>query len=278
GPALRPLVVAMGTRGDVEPCLRFAAALRARGHAPLVLSHSAYEREVVGTWGLDFRACGIDFCPMSEAYLQGQTRADQVFADRGWYGDAWVDVGDRMRAAAAEHRCDVIVATSMGNQHALDIAEKESMLCFCLKFCPDIDGQIPTAEFPPSGYPRGMPGPLNYAAHVLENTRVVGSVFAGGFIPRVIEFRKSLGFEAMTIDGQGLLPFRVMDDIEVPTYSPYRSRLQANQPSIYAFSETLADRPREYCSWHFVTGSFGWRQGGARSTFRRGRQEGWLSR
>jgi len=162
-----------------------------------------------------------------------------------------------MRAAAQAHCCDVIVSASMGNTHALDVAEKDGLLCFTIKFCPDIDGQIPTGAFAPSGYPSGMLGPLNYVAHVLENLRTVGSVFAGGFIPRVIEFRKMLGFQSMKIDGQGLLPVRVMDDIDVPTYSSYRTVLQANQPCLYAFSEALVDRPPEYKPWHFMIGSMG---------------------
>ena len=252
GAKLRPLIVAMGTRGDVEPCLRIAAELKARGHAPLVLSLDAYRSEVVDRWGLEFRSCTIDRIPMSEEYLVGETRADQVYADRGWYGDAWVGVGEAMNQATLEHNADVIVATSMGNTHALDVAEKLGLLCIGLKFCPDIDGQVPTGSFPPSGYPEGMPGPLNNAAHVLENLRTVAAVFRGGFIPKVIDFRKKLGFEAMVIPGNGFI-----EDIEVPTYSSFRSVLQANQPCIYAFSEALTDRPPEYKPWHWVTGAMG---------------------
>jgi len=257
GTEMRPLVVAMGTRGDVEPCLRVASQLRSRGHAPLVFTHKAFENEVLDVWGLDFESCGIDKVPLSQEYLTGKTRADQVFTDRGWYGDAWVDVGQRMYNATLQHRCDVILSTSMGNTHALDVAEKEEVICFALKFCPDIDGQVPTAAFAPSGYPSGMPAMLNYVAHVVENFRTVAAVFAGGFIPRVIEFRSMLGFPSLKIDGQGLLPVRVMDDIEVPTYSPYRTILQANQPCFYAFSKALVDRPPDYQPWHFMTGSMG---------------------
>ena len=43
---------------------------------------------------------------------------------------------------------------------------------------------------------------------------------------------------------------------KVPTYSEMRQRLQANQPSFYAFSNSLTDRPSEYQPWHFITGSF----------------------
>jgi len=189
--------------------------------------------------------------PLSEDYLAGQTRADQVYTDRGWYGDAWVDVGRRIHSAATEHRCDVIVSTSMGNTHSLDVAEALGLLCVALKFCPDIDGQVPTEAFAPSGYPTGMPGPLNWAAHVLENLRTVGAVFRGGFIPRVIEFRKELG-----------LPSQDLGGVEVPVYSPYRQTLQANQPCIYAFSEALTARPPEYRPWHFMTGAMGRAAGG----------------
>ena len=132
----------------------------------------------------------------------------------------------------------------MGNTHCLDVAEKLELLCFALKFCPDIDGQVPTMEFPPSGYP--SLGPLNYLLHVVENLRTVAAVFRGGFIPRVIDFRRHLGLPSQEIP-------MVM---EVPLYSDYRQELQANQPSLYAFSPLLADRPQEYQPWHFVTGSF----------------------
>lgn len=243
---LRPLIVAMGTRGDVEPCLHLAAALRARGHESSVVSLGAYEA-LVRSRGLEFRHCGLDSIPFAEGYLSSQTRADQVYADRGWYGDAWVEVGRRLFQAAKEHGCNVIVSTSMGNTHSLDVAERLGLVCVALKFCPDIDGQVPTGSFPPSGYPSGMPGPLNVLAHVLENLRTVGAVFAGGFIPRVIEFRRELGFPAMSLP----------NDIEVPVYSPFRQALQANQPSLYAYTAALADRPPEYKPWHFLTGFMG---------------------
>mmetsp|Transcript_78406 Transcript_78406/g.199343 ORF Transcript_78406/g.199343 Transcript_78406/m.199343 type:complete len:594 (-) Transcript_78406:110-1891(-) len=252
---LRPLIVAMGTRGDVEPGLRLAATLRDRGHDPMVLSLDAYESEIVQRWKLPFRSCGLTKVPMAQEYLEGKTRADQVYADRGWYGDAWVSVGNLMYKAACEHGCDVIVATSMGNTHALDVAEKLDILCVSLKFSPDIDGQVPTGSFPPSGYPLGMPGPLNVAAHVLENVRTVGAVFSGGFIPRVIGFRKDLGFPSMTIT----------EGVEVPVYSDYRNKLQANQPCLYAFSEALTSRPPEYQPWHFVIGALGRKDAGMAS-------------
>jgi len=243
---LRVLVVAMGTRGDVEPCLRLAAALRKRGHVPVVLSLDAYKKEITESWGLDFRSCGIASIPISEDYMNGQTRADQVYADRGWYGDAWVDVGKRMYDAAAEGGgCDIIVATSMGNTHALDVAERRGLMCMALKFCPDIDGQVPTGSFPPSGYPVGMFGPLNFAAHVLENTRTILAVMLGGFIPKVIAFRTEIGLPSETL----------AEDIEVPAYSQYRQQLQANQPCLYAFGDGLVQRPPEYKDWHFFIGS-----------------------
>ncbi|CAE7858915.1 lact-2, partial [Symbiodinium necroappetens] len=95
-----------------------------------------------------------------------------VYADRGWYGDAWTTVGEKIYEAALEHQCDMIVTTSMGNTHCLDVAEKLNILCFALKFCPDIDGQVPTADFPPSGYPSG-PGFMNLLFHVVENLNTV---------------------------------------------------------------------------------------------------------
>lgn len=153
--------------------------------------------------------------------------------------------GKQIFAAATEHQCDVIVATSMGNTHSLDVAEELGILCMALKFCPDIDGQVPTGSFPPSGYPN-IPGPANFFLHMVENLRTVAAVFRGGFIPKVIEFRTALGLPSQEI------PF-VM---EVPTYSPYRQVLQANQPSLYAFSRALVDVPPEYQSWHFVPGFF----------------------
>ncbi|CAK9037015.1 unnamed protein product [Durusdinium trenchii] len=244
GEVLRPLIVAMGTRGDAEPGFRLAAALRDRGHLPLVVSLDAYKAQAERL-GLDFRSCGIDKVPLSEEYLTGKTRADQVFADRGWYGDAWTMVGERIFAAAQEHDCDLIVATSMGNTHCLDVAEKLKLLCFALKFCPDIDGQVPTASFPPSGYP--SLGPLNTFQHVVENLRTVAAVFRGGFIPKVIEFRTKLGLPSQEIPG----------GMEVPLYSDFRQKLQENQPCLYAFSPTLVNRPAEYQPWHFITGFFG---------------------
>ena len=40
---------------------------------------------------------------------------------------------------------------------------------------------------------------MNYLQHVLENLRTVAAVFQGGYIPKVIEFRKNLGMESLEI-------------------------------------------------------------------------------
>ena len=228
-------------------------------------------------WALEFRSCGLEKVPLSQEHyvvrllepslgiphwadpsgssLRGSWLVWRCLDHCGHLGPfgpvfpmpLWHYIcfsGDSIYDAAVEHRCDVIISTSMGNTHCLDVAEKLQLLCFALKFCPDIDGQVPTMAFPPSGYP--SLGPLNLLLHIVENLRTVAAVFRGGFIPKVIDFRRHLGLPSQEIP-------MVM---EVPLYSEYRQELQANQPSLYAFSPVLAKRPEEYQPWHFVTGSF----------------------
>ena len=57
-----------------------------------VFDGSMVETHVLWPMALDCTGvpCAGAVC---EEYLTGQTRADQVYSDRGWYGDAWTTVG-----------------------------------------------------------------------------------------------------------------------------------------------------------------------------------------
>jgi rhamnosyltransferase subunit B len=55
GSLLRVLMATLGTRGDLDPCLKIGAALRERGHEVIVISHAVFS-QTVREMGFEFHA------------------------------------------------------------------------------------------------------------------------------------------------------------------------------------------------------------------------------
>lgn len=233
---LRPLILALGTRGDVAPCVALARELQARGHCPLVCAFDDLV-PLVASEGVASWPAGVASVSQPAEWLACRTRADMLAHSAPEMRANWRTLGESYYRAAQAHEADVILATSMADVHGLDIAERLAVPCWAVRLAPDLDGEMPTAALPPAGYRDG--GPVgNVAAHLVERARVIAAVARHGLIASVLDFRREvLGLPGLRLPGAG---------VEVPLYSPFRQRLGRRRPVLFAVSDHLCPRPSEY--------------------------------
>src|SRR5581483_2601412 len=137
---VRVLLAPHGTRGDVQPMLALAIALRARGHA---VSFVAPDNAVawLASYGFDAAANGIDV----ERLLRAEAA---VFDSLRWQARHFADVliptlFDTVARAAPD--ADLIVASGV-QMAAASIAEARGIPCASAVFCPCA---VPSGETPP---------------------------------------------------------------------------------------------------------------------------------
>lgn len=155
------LLLALGTRGDVQPSLALGRALQARGHAVRVLAGSNFE-----SW---IRGYGLDFAPMldMEALMQSEG-GSQWLNSRGFgqlramnrlmfqHQDAMIEP-----IHAAVPQADVILPSFVATPFAFNAAEK-----FGKQIIPVFLQPFAASEYPNSHMAANIPfrSPLNRAA------------------------------------------------------------------------------------------------------------------
>jgi vancomycin aglycone glucosyltransferase len=136
---MRVLLAPHGTRGDVQPMLALAAALRHRGHVASFVAPSNFIRWI-RAHGFDAESNGID----AEAVLQ-EPGAD--LQSLRWQIRHLMDLTPTLfeSVARASERADLIVGAGV-QMAAASVAEWRDVPCASVAFCPCA---IPGASAPP---------------------------------------------------------------------------------------------------------------------------------
>lgn len=124
---MRLCIIALGTRGDVQPCLALARGLQRRGHQVRIVSEAEHEA-AVRRHGLDFASIRGDIrgflrSDMAETLLDGKTTA---FLTSSWRRVRRTYSLDQ-RVLDCWHGCqdaDALLVTPVGAVLAYSIAEK----------------------------------------------------------------------------------------------------------------------------------------------------------
>lgn len=144
---MRLALVTVGTRGDVQPYLHVAAALKARGHEIVFATHREFE-PLIAAAGFSFRPMNgglreILQTELGRAWLSSADRpveyakyAKQLFLplQRSWYEDSH----------AATEGCDAVLFYAMAF-HAVDAAERRGIPAIAMSPWP----MVPTGHLPP---------------------------------------------------------------------------------------------------------------------------------
>lgn len=214
---MRILIVALGTRGDVQPMLAIGQALRARGHAVRVLAGSNFEAWV--------RGCGFDYAPMldMEAAMSSEGGADwlqsqgmaQLRAMKAMLNTHRDGIIEPVNAATPD--ADLVLTTLPGAPFTFYATEKYDRPLINIFFQPLI----------PTRYPVGMlkrvtpfPSPINYGVGLLVQ-RVLSSI-AGDAIA---EQKRRLG---------------------LPVNSRSREARARSLPTLYPVSPQILPPPPDY--------------------------------
>ncbi len=225
---MRILISTYGTRGDVQPFVALAGALKRRGHEVALCTPTGF-RGLAERHGVPYAHMGNEVLELTEAVLQAPTRAEQRRLFKGFGAVIRAGLEDEWRAAQAL-RPEVLLyhAKALGSHH---IAEKLGAAEFLAMPLPLTRTRAFPAPMVPDLGLGGWFNALSYKLIALGNALWAGATN---------DFRtKSLGLPPRS---------RFAD--------PMRRADGAAVPALYAFSEHVLPRPGDWPSHAQVTG--GW--------------------
>jgi sterol 3beta-glucosyltransferase len=228
---VRVTVLAVGSRGDVQPYVALALGLRDAGHEVRVATHERF-RPLVDGRGLEF------------AQIDGDPRA---FVEND-LGQAWLESGG---SAIAFWRAFAPIVGRLFEDSVRSIVDAcegtEAVVHSALAFSgsdvaqsmrvPSLAALLqpanPTREFPTTmaSPERRLPGALNRLTHVAAN-----QAFWQLYRRPVNAWREGVG-----------LP-------RYPFLGPYRQVRGRRHPVLYGFSPAVLPRPADWAPWLHVTG------------------------
>jgi vancomycin aglycone glucosyltransferase len=182
---MRALLAAVGTRGDVQPALALALALRKRGHAVrLCISPNfvAWAKSL----GLEATPMGVEMrMPAGKSSAMPKLTPEELRRLAASMPDLITDQFDTLGAAVAG--CDVIVGCNAHQYAAPSIAERLGLGCVTAVYAP-VSLPSPALAPPP------MPGQtIDAAAPIEEQWRSVAKAWNERALERVNRNRGRLG-------------------------------------------------------------------------------------
>lgn len=223
---MRVLLSTYGTRGDVQPFVALAKALKECGHTVAVCTPTGF-RDMVERHGVPYAHMDNAVLELSEAVLRAESRREQRRLFKGFGAIIRAGLDDEWRAAQ-DLQPDVLVyhSKALGSHH---IAEKLGVREFLAMPLP----LTKTRAFPVPMLPvRSLGGWGNALSYKLVT---VGSALWAG---ATNDFRtKALG----------LAPLSRLAD-------PMRRRDGSAVPALYGFSEQVLPRPEDWPANAQVTG------------------------
>jgi len=233
--AVRPLppmcfvLLALGTRGDVQPMIAVARELEKRGHLVSVVAADQF-KPLIEAHGLAFASCGIASFETQEAgWMEAKSPGEFIATVAQSFMASYADIGKALFHAS--HGADCIVAGHSGIHMALDVSDATGVAVWTLHLMPEGSSYF-TAPFGEKPHWLGF---INKWRHV---KRVLGAIRAAdvhGFTKRQNAFRA---------DVLNLPPVKLERLWQASYY----------MPSICAYSPMLVPRPPDWPPWHTVTG------------------------
>jgi UDP:flavonoid glycosyltransferase YjiC (YdhE family) len=226
---VRVTILAIGSRGDLDPFLALGAGLLAAGHAVRMATHRPYEERVTAA-GLEFAELPEDpRTALASAPVQAMLTSRNVFAMPRLVRQA---LGPRLAEAAvpAERACegaDLVLASTLAMMGPT-AAERAGAKFVLVHLQP----ATPTRVFAAAGapVPRDLPGPLNLFLWAFSE-RVLWS----GVLPALNARRRELG----------MAPLPAVPISRWPAPRP---------PILYGYSSLVAPVPPDWPADVHVTG------------------------
>lgn len=229
---MRIAILALGTRGDVQPYIALGEGLRAAGHAVILVSHEDYEG-LITVHGLDFKSVRGNVQNFAESdemrallekgnfiAITRRTAAEARRAAVQWAEDAF----------AACQDAELIIAGLGGLYIGIALAEKLSIPFLQAYLVPF----TPTAAFPGVLLPQGL------------------SRLGGGFSRISHELVRQVMWQSYRSADNASR--RVLDLPPAPLSGPLGGDSLKKQPILYGFSPSVIPKPAEWGEDKHVTG------------------------
>lgn len=223
---MRVLLSTYGTRGDVQPFVALAKALKRRGHEVAVCTPTGF-RDTVERHGVPYAHMDNAVLELTEAVLRAPTRREQRRLFKGFGVIVRAGLEDEWRAAQAVQP-DVVLyhSKALGSHHIAEKLGVPELLAMPLPLTRTRTFPVPILPFRTLG---GWGNALSYKLVALGNALWVSATN---------DFRtKTLGL--------GPLP-RFAD--------PMRRRDGSPVPALYAVSEAILPRPADWPDSAHMTG------------------------
>ncbi|MCC7206929.1 MAG: glycosyltransferase family 1 protein [Anaerolineae bacterium] len=230
---MRTVLLALGSRGDVQPFVALGKGLRAAGHAVRVATHGDYESLV--------RAHGLDFAPVKGNVQEVvESEAMRELLAKGNFLAITAQTGKLAKEAAlhwaedglaASRDADLIIAGIGGLFIGLALAEKLDLpflQAYLLPF-------TPTRAFPGVLLPAGL-SKLGGAANRLSHHFTRQAIWQGSRGSDNVVRAQVLGLPA------------------APFMGPYNHPRLRGQPALYGFSPSVIAKPPDWGEHIHVTG------------------------
>ncbi len=228
-------IIALGSRGDVQPALALAWGLRRSGHTVRVATHASHESFVV-RHGFEFRLIRFDM----GALLQEQRVRESM--ERGN-----VDMAVNFYRVLRELR------------HELD-----DMANDMLGACRGSDALVFPKVFGSAGYYIAKALGIPSFATALQPADPTGD-FASIVLPPSIKLGRRLNAfsHAVAINAIAWQPFRAaaqrlmrehFPERRIPALGPFRTMRTERTPTLYAFSKHVIPKPSDWDTSRHVTG------------------------
>jgi sterol 3beta-glucosyltransferase len=230
---MRITIIAVGSRGDTEPCVALGVGLQAAGHHVRIATHDGYESDIRSR-GLQFAPVAGDPRPVMQS-AEGRAWLDKEHGDlalvRGF--GRWADqlMKRRLRDCwRASEDADAVIASPLGLLAGLHISESLRIPLFRAFHTPATPTRAFAAAFVPSAVHLG--GTFNLLTHRLGLELVW------------------LIFRSQANDARR----EVLSLPPLPLHDPFRQMDRQKIPVLYAFSPSVVQVPPDWGDWVHVTG------------------------
>lgn len=224
------LIIAMGSRGDVQPYVALGKGLRAAGYDVRFMTHDIFE-PLVTVHGLEFR--------IARGNVQAVAESDEMRAllEKGNFLAINAYTAKAAQKAALEwaedglvacHEVDLLIAGIGGLFLGLSLAEKLKLPLIQAYYLPF----TPTREIEGALLPRPVPSWLNRLSHA---------------VTRQIMWQGSR-------KGDNLARQKVLGLPNAPIFGPFRSQRTDRLPILHGFSPHVIAPPADWPSEAHVTG------------------------
>lgn len=250
---MRIAVIALGSRGDVQPYIALSKRLRQTGHVVRVVTHENYKALT--------EAHGLEFWPVQgDVQAVAESEAMRAALEKGNFVGITIQTAKQARLAATQWAADGLAAcrdadliiTGIGGLFlGLALAEKLDLPFLPAYLLPF----TPTSAFPSVLAPAELPtiGALNRLSHhLVRQTMWQGSRSAD----------RSIRQDVLHLPA-------------APFFGPFASERMKRAPVLYGFSRTIVPKPADWSPTTHVTGYWfldtekGWTPPGALEAFLR---------